>query len=165
MCAGTGWSPPCCPGACGCIPVYVRRVCVDLMRLGVLICVGLLCLLRGCIELEFGLVSLGLHCFFAVILCWVDCSFGSSVLLRLLSFLHVTQQQAQMACVVPCNTMECTEFDTPTSNNKSTTSCGKQGAGSQSCALSWPLCTSEVADAHASLKHVSLPCYVHIRHT
>ena len=28
--------------------VYVRRVCVDLMRLGVCPCVGLLCLLRGC---------------------------------------------------------------------------------------------------------------------
>ena len=32
-------------------------------RLGVELCVGLLCLLRGCIALAFGLVSLDLHCF------------------------------------------------------------------------------------------------------
>ena len=43
--------------------MYVRRVCDDLMRLEVLLVVGLLCLLRGCIALEFGLVSLCLHCF------------------------------------------------------------------------------------------------------
>ena len=30
---------------------------------GVYVCVGLLCLLRRCIALEFGLVSLGLQCF------------------------------------------------------------------------------------------------------
>ena len=39
----------------------VRATRVDLMRLGVWLCVRLLCLLRGCIALEFGLVSLGLH--------------------------------------------------------------------------------------------------------
>ena len=42
---------------------HVRCVCVDLMRLGVWLFVGLLFLLRECIALEFGLVSLGLHCF------------------------------------------------------------------------------------------------------
>ena len=34
-----------------------------LTRLGVYLCVGVLCLLQGCIALGFGLVSLGLHCF------------------------------------------------------------------------------------------------------
>ena len=33
------------------------------MRLGEWLFVGFLCLLRGCIALEFGLVSLGLCCF------------------------------------------------------------------------------------------------------
>ena len=46
--------------------MYVRRVCVDLLRLGVWLFVGLLCVLRGFIALEFGLVSLGLHCFLRV---------------------------------------------------------------------------------------------------
>ena len=61
MCAGTRWPPARQPGACGRIPVYVRRVCVDFLD-AAWVCVGLLCLLRGCIALEFGLVSLGLHC-------------------------------------------------------------------------------------------------------
>ena len=40
-----------------------HTVCVDSMRLGVWPFVGLSCLLRGCIAVEYGLVSLGLHCF------------------------------------------------------------------------------------------------------
>ena len=56
-------------GACGRIPVYVRRVCVYLMRLGEWLFVELLCLLRGRIALEFALVLLGfagcrMHCIF-----------------------------------------------------------------------------------------------------
>ena len=53
---------------------------VDLMRLRVYLCVGILCPLRGCIALEMGLVSLGLHCFLRL----------PCVLLGLLCFLRVT---------------------------------------------------------------------------
>ena len=44
---------------------YMLSVSVDLLRLGVWLYmfVGLLCLLQGCVALEFGFVSLGLHCF------------------------------------------------------------------------------------------------------
>ena len=62
-CAGTGWSPAWWPGACGRVTVHVARVCVDLMRLGVWPLVRLFCLLRGCVALEYGVVSFGLHCF------------------------------------------------------------------------------------------------------
>ena len=43
--------------------MYVRHMCVDFMRLGVWPFVGLFCLLRGCVALENGLISFGLHCF------------------------------------------------------------------------------------------------------
>ena len=43
--------------------MYVRRVCVGFMRRGVSSFVGIFCLLRGGVGLEYDLVSLGLHCF------------------------------------------------------------------------------------------------------
>ena len=43
--------------------MYVRRVCVGFMQRGVWPFLGLFCLLRGGVGLEFGLVLLGLHCF------------------------------------------------------------------------------------------------------
>ena len=47
-----------------CVPLwYVGRVFVDLMRLGLWPFLGLFCLLRGCVALEYALVSLGQHCF------------------------------------------------------------------------------------------------------
>ena len=42
--------------------MYVRRVCVGFMRRGVWPFVGLFCLVRGGVGLEYDLVSLGLHC-------------------------------------------------------------------------------------------------------
>ena len=69
------WAHPCVRAACvrhtekvgeaGKRPERQYGMCAltYLIRLGVYLCVGLLLLLRGCIALEFGLVSFGLHCF------------------------------------------------------------------------------------------------------
>ena len=43
--------------------MYVRRASVGFMRRGVSPFVGLFCLLRGGVGLEYDLVSLELHCF------------------------------------------------------------------------------------------------------
>ena len=84
----------------GCIPVYVRHVCVDLMRLGVYLCITrrkeerpgnapkdntaymvylplcvvLLCLVRY----RDGVwsVFVGFALLLAVVICWVGCCFG-----------------------------------------------------------------------------------------
>ena len=79
------------------MPVCVRRVCVDLMRLGVQLFVGLLCLLQGCIAVEFGFVRSAL--LLAVVLCrvygcFVDCCLVSWALLGLLCFLLITHVAA-----------------------------------------------------------------------
>ena len=52
--------------------MYVRRVCVGFMRRGVRPFVGVVCLLRGGVGSEYGLVSLGLRCFLRLdrALCW-----------------------------------------------------------------------------------------------
>ena len=47
-------------------------------------------LLRWCIALAFGLVSLGLHFFLHADLCWVGCCCDSWVLLSLICVLRVT---------------------------------------------------------------------------
>ena len=75
------------------IPVYVRRVCVDLMHLGVWRFVTLLCLLRECIALEIELVSLGLHCFLRLPHALCCCSRRGLGYVALAAQ-HTTQQQA-----------------------------------------------------------------------
>ena len=64
----------------------MRHGGADLTRLGVSLCTGLLCHLCGCIEIAFGLISLGSHYFLqmtsaglvAVLVpacCWACCSY------------------------------------------------------------------------------------------
>ena len=70
------------------VPVYVRRVCVDLMWLGVCPFVGLFGLLRGCVEVWFGFVR------FAMLLAVDTCIVLSfEAMPGLCCFLRVTRQQ------------------------------------------------------------------------
>ena len=94
----------------GRIPVYVRHVCFDLLDAawGYAVCRNFFFFLTRmyCVGVWFHFVGRAL--LLDVVLCWVDCCFGSWVLLCLFCLLHVTPGGDGVAAWVwPCVGLLC----------------------------------------------------------